>query len=218
MNGLGLGLSKNSRVTARRPSTAMSKALRAGFQRIIHRRRPCPVGSRPMIARETHVRAACSFGKCPRAFTARRMRALTDSIAFVRGADDLADLRRRSPGTARTRPRRSLTTARLPDIEHPRTTAPAAPPRRFPYLGRNWRGTDRCRPPGSSSPDRRTRHPELETWWAAFIDGGAEYLAASDAEFRALRRLHETPTSDMRRHQAVAEADDAAPVTRCVMR
>jgi hypothetical protein len=58
----------------------------------------------------------------------------------------------------------------------------------------------------------------METRWAAFIDGVAEYLAASDAEFRALRRLHGSPTSDMRRHQAVAEADDAAAVTRCVMR
>jgi hypothetical protein len=31
----------------------------------------------------THFRAACSVGKCPWAFTARRMRALTNSIAFV---------------------------------------------------------------------------------------------------------------------------------------
>src|SRR5688500_6105700 len=30
-----------------------------------------------------HLRAACSLGKCPRALTARRMRALTDSIALV---------------------------------------------------------------------------------------------------------------------------------------
>ena len=35
----------------RRPSKAMSKALRAGFQRIIQRRWPVPVGSRLMIAR-----------------------------------------------------------------------------------------------------------------------------------------------------------------------
>ncbi len=32
---------------------------------------------------EMHVRAACGFGKCPRARTALRIRALTDSIAFV---------------------------------------------------------------------------------------------------------------------------------------
>ena len=43
--GLGLGLA------ARRPSKVMSKALRAGFQRIIQRLRPWPAGLGPMIAR-----------------------------------------------------------------------------------------------------------------------------------------------------------------------
>ncbi len=32
---------------------------------------------------ETHLRVAASLGKCPRARTALRMRAFTDSIAFV---------------------------------------------------------------------------------------------------------------------------------------
>ena len=31
----------------------------------------------------THLSAACSFGKCPRARTALRIRAFTDSIALV---------------------------------------------------------------------------------------------------------------------------------------
>ena len=61
----------------------MSKAFRAAFHRLVHRLRPLPVGSRLMIARYRHFRAACSVGKWPRAFTARRSRALIDSIAFV---------------------------------------------------------------------------------------------------------------------------------------
>src|SRR5215472_18241473 len=61
----------------------MSKALRAAFHRLVHRLRPRPVGSRLMIARYRHLRAACSVGKWPRAFTARRSRALIDSIALA---------------------------------------------------------------------------------------------------------------------------------------
>ena len=61
----------------------MSKAFRAAFHRLVHRLRPFPVGSRLMTARYRHLRAACSVGKWPRAFTARRSRALMDSIAFV---------------------------------------------------------------------------------------------------------------------------------------
>src|SRR5215469_13039320 len=61
----------------------MSKALRAAFHRLVQRWRPCPVGSRLMRARYRHLRAACSVGKWPRAFTARRSRALIDSIALV---------------------------------------------------------------------------------------------------------------------------------------
>jgi hypothetical protein len=58
--------------------------------------------------------------------------------------------------------------------------------------------------------DRRTRRHELETRWdKAFIDGVAEYLAVIDAEFRALRRLHQTPPTDERWHRVVEEADDA---------
>ena len=36
-----------------------------------------------MIAKYRHLRAACSVGKWPQAFTARRSRALIESIAFV---------------------------------------------------------------------------------------------------------------------------------------
>ena len=38
----------------------MSKAFRAAFHRLVHRLRPFPVGSRLMIARYRHFRAACS--------------------------------------------------------------------------------------------------------------------------------------------------------------
>src|ERR1019366_7571466 len=61
----------------------MSKALRAAFHRLVQRLRPFPVGSRLMIARYRHLRAACSVGKWPRAFTARRSLALIDSMALV---------------------------------------------------------------------------------------------------------------------------------------
>jgi len=50
---------------------------------MVHRRRPAPVGSRLINAKYTHFSAAVSFGKCPRARTALRIRALTLSIAFV---------------------------------------------------------------------------------------------------------------------------------------
>src|SRR5262249_10803937 len=50
---------------------------------MVHLFRPLPVGSRLIRAMYTHLRAAASFGKCPRARTALRMRALTDSMAFV---------------------------------------------------------------------------------------------------------------------------------------
>jgi hypothetical protein len=61
----------------------MSNAFKAAFHRLVHRWRPFPVGSRLMIARYRHLRAACSVGKWPRARTARRSRALIDSIALV---------------------------------------------------------------------------------------------------------------------------------------
>lgn len=38
------------RPAARRPSKAISNAFRAGFQRMVQRLRPAPVGSRLMIA------------------------------------------------------------------------------------------------------------------------------------------------------------------------
>jgi hypothetical protein len=44
---------------------------------------PLPVGSGDTIAMWTHFRAACSLGKYPRALTARRILAFTDSIALV---------------------------------------------------------------------------------------------------------------------------------------
>ncbi|MCH0564945.1 hypothetical protein I3F60_11905 [Streptomyces sp. MUM 136J] len=43
------------------------------FQRIVQRRRPLPVGSRLIIAMQTHFNAAASEGKRPRARTALRM-------------------------------------------------------------------------------------------------------------------------------------------------
>ena len=71
------------RPALRRPSKVMSKAFRAAFHRLVQRWRPRPVGSRLMIARYRHFRAACSVGKWPRAFTARRSRALIDSMVIL---------------------------------------------------------------------------------------------------------------------------------------
>ena len=61
----------------------MSKAFSAAFHRLVHRLRPFPVGSRLLIARYRHFSAAASVGKWPRAFTARRSRALIDSIVIL---------------------------------------------------------------------------------------------------------------------------------------
>jgi hypothetical protein len=63
----------------------MVKAFNAPFQRLDQRFRPLPVGSRLMTARYTHLSAAWSLGKCPRARTALRIRAFTDSMALVSG-------------------------------------------------------------------------------------------------------------------------------------
>src|SRR4029450_3100472 len=63
----------------------MAKASMTGFQRIVHRVRPVPVGSRLRVTRYRHLSAACSVGKCPRARTARRERAFRLSVAFVTG-------------------------------------------------------------------------------------------------------------------------------------
>ena len=61
----------------------MSKAFSAPFQRLDQRFLPVPVGSRLMMTRYRCLRAACSVGKWPRALTARRCRAFSDSMAFV---------------------------------------------------------------------------------------------------------------------------------------
>ena len=63
----------------------MANAFSAGFHRFIHRFLAVPVGSRERATRYRHFRAAWSVGKCPRARTARRKRAFSDSIAFVSG-------------------------------------------------------------------------------------------------------------------------------------
>jgi hypothetical protein len=58
--------------------------------------------------------------------------------------------------------------------------------------------------------DRRTRRYASETRWEkAFIDGVAEFLTVSDAEFRALRRLHQASLEDDRWDGLRNEADDA---------
>src|SRR5205807_10272776 len=61
----------------------MSKAFNAAFHRLDQRARPRPVGSRLVMARYNTFNAACSVGKWPRALTARRSRALRDSMALV---------------------------------------------------------------------------------------------------------------------------------------
>jgi len=52
---------------AESPSKVISKAFRAAFQRLLRRCRPRPVGSRLIVVRYRHFRAACSVGKWPRA-------------------------------------------------------------------------------------------------------------------------------------------------------
>lgn len=51
VNGVTRSCSGQLRAAVRRPSKAMSKALRAAFQRAIQRLRPVPVGSRLITAR-----------------------------------------------------------------------------------------------------------------------------------------------------------------------
>jgi len=70
-------------VAGQRSLKVMANALMTGFQRIVHRVLPVPVGSRLRVTRYRHFMAACSVGKWPRARIARRYRALSDSIAFV---------------------------------------------------------------------------------------------------------------------------------------
>ena len=65
------------------PAKVIAKAFRAGFHLTTQRAFPWPVGSRLRVVRYRHFMAAASLGKWPRAFTARRYRALMLSIAFV---------------------------------------------------------------------------------------------------------------------------------------
>jgi len=48
-----------------------------------HLVRPAPAGSRDRVTGYRHLNAACSFGKRPRARTARRERAFRLSMAFA---------------------------------------------------------------------------------------------------------------------------------------
>lgn len=58
--------------------------------------------------------------------------------------------------------------------------------------------------------DRRTRRYQSEARWEkAFTDAVAEFLSASDAEFRALRRLHQASPGDDRWDGLRNDADDA---------
>lgn len=66
-----------------RPSKAIWKAFEGAFRRMVRLLRPLPVGSRLISAMYMRFRAAASVGKCPRVRTALRVRALTDSMAFV---------------------------------------------------------------------------------------------------------------------------------------
>src|SRR5260370_33627570 len=77
----------------------MSKAFKAAFHRLVQRLRPFPVGSRLMIARYRHLRAACSVGKWPRAFTALLSLALIDSMALVVQMTVLISRSKRRNGT-----------------------------------------------------------------------------------------------------------------------
>src|SRR2546421_9760460 len=61
----------------------MSRAPRPAFQRLDQRALPLPVGSRLQTVRYNTFNADCSVGKWPRALTARRNRALRDSMALV---------------------------------------------------------------------------------------------------------------------------------------
>lgn len=66
-----------------RSAKVVANAFNAGFQRMPHRVWPVPLGSNDLTVKYKVFSAACSFGKCPRALTARRNLALRLSIAFV---------------------------------------------------------------------------------------------------------------------------------------
>lgn len=59
-------------VLSNRQANVMANALSAGFHLMVQRALPPPVGSRDLVTRYRHFRAAFSFGKCPLAFTALR--------------------------------------------------------------------------------------------------------------------------------------------------
>ena len=54
-----------------RSAKVMAKAFSAGFQRTAHRVCPVPFGSRLLVTKYKVFIADCSFGKWPRARTAR---------------------------------------------------------------------------------------------------------------------------------------------------
>ena len=68
-----------------RSEKVMANAFKAGFHRMAHRVCPVHLGSSDRTTRYRVFMADCSLGKCPRARTARRNRALSDSIALVPG-------------------------------------------------------------------------------------------------------------------------------------
>nr|AGS49793.1 hypothetical protein [uncultured bacterium esnapd15] len=60
-----------------------AEGVQSGFPAVIQRR-PAGAGSRAIMARWMHLRAACSFGSS-RGPDGLRIRSLTDSIALVNG-------------------------------------------------------------------------------------------------------------------------------------
>lgn len=61
----------------------MAKTFKAAFHRVIQRLRPLPGGVQAHDGHEDAPERGPLVGKCPRALTARRIRALTDSMALV---------------------------------------------------------------------------------------------------------------------------------------
>lgn len=72
INGVWGSAVFNKRFLSNRPAKVIANALRAGFHLITQRALPPPVGSSDRVTRYRHFSAAASFGKCPRALTARR--------------------------------------------------------------------------------------------------------------------------------------------------
>ncbi len=55
-----------------RSAKVTANAFRAGFQRMVHRAAPVPLGSMPRVTRYRVFKAACWVGKWPLTVTARR--------------------------------------------------------------------------------------------------------------------------------------------------